>query len=153
MDYLVCEESNAELLQFFTWFCQYVERWSDLPPHKKEPSPPWKHSEPVEKNRSHLHAHRQAGSDRLNQILDILDRRNASGKTSRVQEEVHIKSSSPETRNFSTPRRLSGTQTSQLQIAKSDRLRKQATAVEQTAKHLGKSTHQVIEQRFTAMLD
>lgn len=141
MDYLVCEDSNAELLQFFTWFCHYVERWSELSTQEKETAPPWKHAEPVERSRTNLsiHHHRRAGSDRLDQILDIMDRRNASSTTSLVQEEDHNKISS-NTRNFSTPRRFSGTQTSQLQIARSESLRKQATMVDNTAEYLGTST-------------
>lgn len=141
MDYLVCEESNAELLQFFTWFCHYVERWSELSLQEKKPSPPWRHAEPIERRRTNfsVHTHRRAGSDRLDQILEILDRRNANGKTSHTQEDVQIKTSS-NTRNSSTPRRTSGTQTSHLQIAREERLKKEATVVKNTTDYLGKIT-------------
>lgn len=141
MDYLVCEDNNAELLQFFIWFCHYVERWSELSTREKNTSPPWKHTEPVERSRTNLSVihHRRGGSDRLEQILEILDRCSANGTTSLAQEEDHNKIS-PMARNFSTPRRFSGTQTSQLQIARRESLGKQVAMIENTAESLGMST-------------
>lgn len=141
MDYLVCEESNAELLQFFAWFCRYVERWSEMTAEEKDLSPPWKPTDPFEQYRTNLsfQNHRRAGSDRLDQILEILDRRNANGKSSRAKKPDPINTSMA-TRNFSTPRRLSGTQASQLQIAQNDGLEKQAAVAENSVKHIGTST-------------
>lgn len=141
MDYLVCEESNAELLQFFTWFCHYVERWSELPPKEKTPSPPWKPPNPVERSRTNLsiHTHRRAGSDRLDQILEILDRRSASDNTGGAPGQIPQEINS-DARDVPTPRRFSAFQTAQLQLSRSNRLRKQVTVVENTAENLGKST-------------
>ncbi|EPE07396.1 regulator of g protein [Ophiostoma piceae UAMH 11346] len=40
MDYLYYVERRAENLQFFLWFCDYVERWSRLPSHQRQAAPP-----------------------------------------------------------------------------------------------------------------
>lgn len=116
MDYLVCEENNAEVLQFFTWFCSYVVRWSELSPQEKLQSPPWKLKDRDSRSKSVLavHIHRQAGSERLNRILEILDEKNAMDNINRLSDQTHKKVNS-DPMNFSQPRRLSGTQTSQLQ--------------------------------------
>lgn len=141
MDYLVCEESNAELLQSFTWFCHYVERWSELSLQEKKPSLPWRHAEPIQRRRTNfsVHTHTRAESDRLDQIPEILDRRNATGETNHTQEEVQINPSS-DTRDSSIPRRFPGTQTSQSQTSREERLKEEATAVTNTTNYRGKST-------------
>ncbi|KAI0137244.1 hypothetical protein BJ170DRAFT_678095 [Xylariales sp. AK1849] len=41
MDYLMYIEYNAECLQFFLWYCDYVERWSHLPKEARDLSPIW----------------------------------------------------------------------------------------------------------------
>ena len=41
MDYLYYVERRAEHLQFFLWFCDYVERWSRLPLHQRQAAPAW----------------------------------------------------------------------------------------------------------------
>lgn len=41
MDYLVYVEGNAEYLQFFWWYCDYIRRWTKLSPRKKARSPKW----------------------------------------------------------------------------------------------------------------
>lgn len=120
MDYLVCGEENAEVLQFFTWFCGYVSRFSDLSPQEMLLSPPWKPTSRSGRNGSKsvpaVHTHRRGGSDRLEQILDIMDRRNARDALNKVSDQGHKKVNSNHL-NFSTPRRFSGTQCSQLQVA------------------------------------
>ncbi|KAJ2903390.1 regulator of G protein-like protein [Zalerion maritima] len=44
MDYLVHIEQNAETLQFFLWFCDYIQRWVKLCPKQRALSRPWKHA-------------------------------------------------------------------------------------------------------------
>jgi hypothetical protein len=41
MDYLVYVEYNAENLQFFLWYRDYVRRFDALPEKEKIPSPEW----------------------------------------------------------------------------------------------------------------
>jgi hypothetical protein len=41
MDYLVYVEQCAEPLQFFLWYCDYIERWRDLTPEQKAMTPKW----------------------------------------------------------------------------------------------------------------
>lgn len=115
MDYLVCEEENAEILQFFTWFCGYISRFSELSAQEVLLSPPWKpasRSESRNGNTPAVQSHRRGGSDRLEQILEIMDQRNAREALFRVSDQGHKKVNSNPL-NFSTPRRFSGTQTSQ----------------------------------------
>jgi hypothetical protein len=79
MDFLVYEDLNAELLQFFLWYCDYIERWSELPPQQKAFSPPW---EPAGQGGRRgrgpaARTHHRDGSDRLTQILNIMEVFNA----------------------------------------------------------------------------
>lgn len=112
MDYLVCEEENAEILQFFTWFCSYVVRWSALSPQEKLQSPPWKPADPTrpadKEGRSgspiSLQTHRRTRSNRLNQILEILDEKNVQDNIQQILDQSHRKG--PDPWNFSTPRRI-----------------------------------------------
>lgn len=121
MNYLVCEEENAEVLQFFTWFCGYIARFSELSAQEVLLSPPWK---PISSDRRRgdstgsrpaVQSHRRGGSDRLEQILEIMDKRNARDALYRVSDQGHTKVNSNPL-NFSTPRRFSGTNCSQLQL-------------------------------------
>lgn len=118
MDYLVCEEENAEILQFFTWFCGYISRFSELTAQEVLLSPPWKPASRDARSESRngstlaVQSHRRGGSDRLEQILEIMDKRNARDALYRVSDQGHKKVNS-DPLNFSTPRRFSGTQTSQ----------------------------------------
>lgn len=111
MDYLVCEEENAEILQFFTWFCEYVVRWGALTPQEKLQSPPWKPTEsakPVDEDkrsgsRISIHTHRRARSNRLNQILEILEEKDVQANMQQISDQSHKKG--PDPINFSTPRK------------------------------------------------
>ena len=47
MDYLIYVERNAENLQFYLWYIDYVRRWNELPAKDRALSPKWQ-SEPVE---------------------------------------------------------------------------------------------------------
>lgn len=77
MDFLVYEDLNAELLQFFIWYCDYIERWSELSPQQKSLSPPWEPARQRGKKGPAAQTHRRDGSDRLNQILNIMEVVNA----------------------------------------------------------------------------
>lgn len=122
MDYLVCEEENAEILQFFTWFCGYISRFSELSAQEILLSPPWKPASGDRRgggengNIPAVHTHRRGGSDRLDQILEIMDKRNARDALYRVSDQGHKKVNSNPL-NFSTPRRFSGTNCSQQQTS------------------------------------
>ena len=47
MDYLIYVERNAENLQFYLWYIDYVRRWNELPAKDQALSPKWQ-PEPVE---------------------------------------------------------------------------------------------------------
>jgi hypothetical protein len=47
MDYLIYVERNAENLQFYLWYIDYVRRWNELPAKDRALSPKWQ-PEPVE---------------------------------------------------------------------------------------------------------
>ncbi|KAL1901413.1 hypothetical protein Sste5346_001818 [Sporothrix stenoceras] len=48
MDYLYYVERRAENLQFFLWYCDYVERWSRLPSQQRQMAPVWGPAEAAE---------------------------------------------------------------------------------------------------------
>ncbi|KAI3394811.1 hypothetical protein diail_2213 [Diaporthe ilicicola] len=77
MDFLVYENRNAELLQFFIWYCDYIERWSELSPQQKSLSPPREPDRQRGQRGPTAQTHRRDGSDRLNQILNIMEVVNA----------------------------------------------------------------------------
>jgi hypothetical protein len=41
MDYLIYVERNAENLQFYLWYIDYVRRWNELPAKDRALSPKW----------------------------------------------------------------------------------------------------------------
>lgn len=47
MDYLIYIERNAENLQFYLWYIDYVRRWNELPAKDRVLSPEWQ-PEPTE---------------------------------------------------------------------------------------------------------
>lgn len=74
MDYLYYIEHNAESLQFFLWYCDYVERFSGLLPRQKALSQPWdpdKAKEP--ESRFITYSHKRARSDKMGKIMTILE--------------------------------------------------------------------------------
>lgn len=77
MDFLVYEDLNTELLQLFIWYCDYIERWSELSPQQKSLSPPWEPARQRGQKGPAAQTHRRDGSDRLNQILNIMEVVNA----------------------------------------------------------------------------
>ncbi|CAI4217278.1 unnamed protein product [Parascedosporium putredinis] len=72
MDYLVYVEYEAETLQFFLWYCDYIKRWMELSPKQKSMAPKW---DP--ENKRPVTSHSRNGSLRekakMGTILDILD--------------------------------------------------------------------------------
>lgn len=66
MDYLYYEERRAENLQFFLWYCDYVERWSRLLPHQRQMAPVWGPAEAAEAAQEEEQA--EAGSIPLSDI-------------------------------------------------------------------------------------
>ncbi|KAK8133865.1 regulator of g protein signaling superfamily protein [Apiospora sp. TS-2023a] len=90
MDYLMYVEYDAECLQFFLWYCDYVERWSLLPQEQKDSSPVWDPSKIVTRP-STARARSNSSSEsagRMNHILEIMekspryDRSNVTSPTS-----------------------------------------------------------------------
>jgi hypothetical protein len=80
MDYLFYVEHNAEALQFFLWYCDYIQRWSDLLPRQKALSPVWdpeKASEPA--SRFIRYSHKRATSDKMNKIISIMEMDHSKG--------------------------------------------------------------------------
>jgi hypothetical protein len=83
MDYLVYVEYNAECLQFFLWYCDYVNRWSQLPCEARDLSPMWRSNnnsiDEADASAGLHHRHSRTNSftektDRLNHILTILEK-------------------------------------------------------------------------------
>ncbi|KAI1093377.1 hypothetical protein F5B19DRAFT_132728 [Rostrohypoxylon terebratum] len=91
MDYLVYVEHNAENLQFFLWFCGYVEKWSQLPESERERSPAW-----GVRKRTNVRPHSRSeklgeSADKLNRILVILDRGTTTAEQAASTEEPDSK--------------------------------------------------------------
>lgn len=76
MDYLFYVGRSAENLQFFLWYCDYVQRWSTLLPRQKALSPIWdpdKAREPPAASRFIRYSHKRATSDKMNKIISIME--------------------------------------------------------------------------------
>ena len=75
MDYLVYVEHNAEVLQFFLWYCEYIRRWSHLEPKQKELSPVWDAEKARKKPRSRYitYSHKRAKGEKMNKIITIME--------------------------------------------------------------------------------
>ncbi|OTA90809.1 hypothetical protein M434DRAFT_33267 [Hypoxylon sp. CO27-5] len=104
MDYLVYVEHNAENLQFFLWFCGYVEKWSQLPECDRERSPVWgtgKKTNVRPNTRSERLGER---ADKLNRILSIMD----GGRITPIRQSASVKRTESRNglmdTNFSRPR-------------------------------------------------
>jgi hypothetical protein len=103
MDYLFYVEHNAESLQFFLWYCDYVQRWSNLLPRQKALSPIWdpeNASEPASK--FIRYSHKRERSDKMKKIISIMEmdqQRHALDETTEGQSRESRSSS-----NFSRPR-------------------------------------------------
>ncbi|KAK4458942.1 hypothetical protein QBC42DRAFT_232777 [Cladorrhinum samala] len=73
MDYLYYVEHNAESLQFFLWYFDYVQRWSQLLPRQKALSPAWDPEKASEPNSRFItYSHKRARSLKMKKILNIM---------------------------------------------------------------------------------
>lgn len=74
MDYLFYVERNAEPLQFFLWYWDYIQRWSNLLPRQKALSPPWDPEKAMEPpSRFIKYSHKREQSLKMNKILTIME--------------------------------------------------------------------------------
>ncbi len=108
MDYLFYVEHNAENLQFFLWYCDYVQLWSTLLPRQKALSLIWdpeKAGEPPAASRFIRYSHKRATSDKMNKIISIMEM-SQSRRTSEDRTAGHGRHNSAST-NYSKPRRSS----------------------------------------------
>jgi hypothetical protein len=93
MDYLVYVENEAEYLQFFNWYCDYIQRWTKLPAAEKAKAPKWD----PERARPATFVGRQGSlgeKEKIGAILDILD----------SERDGQVPQRSNSTTNFSLPR-------------------------------------------------
>ncbi|OTB14692.1 hypothetical protein K445DRAFT_23221 [Daldinia sp. EC12] len=105
MNYLIYIERRAENLQFFLWYCNYVERWTQLSRIERERSPAWGPGK-----RAYIKARPRSTRlgervDKLSRRLEILD-----GYTPMTTPEPTL-ANKPESKigvdvNFSKPRAL-----------------------------------------------
>jgi len=74
MDYLVYVEHNAESLQFFLWYYDYLQRWAGLLPRQKALSPVWDPEKVAEpRSRFITYSHKRARSQKMNKIISIME--------------------------------------------------------------------------------
>jgi hypothetical protein len=110
MDYLFHVERSPENLQFFLWYCDYIQRWSTLLPRQKALSPIWdpeKAGEPPAASRFIRYSHRRATSDKMNKSLSIMEM-DQSRRASEDRTGSHGRHNSAST-NYSRPRTSSST--------------------------------------------
>ncbi len=108
MDYLYYVEHSAESLQFFLWYYDYIQRWSQLLPEEKALAAVWD-PEKVEEPRPRYitYSHKRAISEKMNKILSIMDmepKRSNDGSGDRQSTQATTPASS---HNFSKPRNAS----------------------------------------------
>ncbi|KAF7517580.1 hypothetical protein G7054_g13765 [Neopestalotiopsis clavispora] len=124
MDYLLEVEHSAECLQFFLWYCNYVERWCKLPPDQRDLSPRWHHNrgenddgDTTAKRKSHVRTRSfPENMERFHRIFAILEKKpkkdnsdESAAKTISVDRESSVRSPRGDSTstNFSWPRVLS----------------------------------------------
>ncbi len=105
MDYLYYIEHSAESLQFFLWYYDYIQRWSQLLPRQKALSPIWDPETTKEpRSRFVTYSHKRARSEKMNKILSIMD---MESKTDSQVDDSERKSTQSAPSNFSRPRTMS----------------------------------------------
>ncbi|KAK8039286.1 regulator of g protein signaling superfamily protein [Apiospora rasikravindrae] len=115
MDYLMYVEYDAECLQFFLWYCDYVKRWSLLPQEQKDSSPTWDPNKVITRPgtaRPRANSSNES-ADRMNHILEILEKSPRHDGNS-----IASPSSATSTKNFSWPK---STFSDEYQITKAQR--------------------------------
>ncbi|WYZ36628.1 hypothetical protein EsH8_II_000134 [Colletotrichum jinshuiense] len=70
MDYLVHVEQDAEPLQFFMWYCSYVQSWTTLTPEQRALAPRW---DPDRGRKLSPKERRAKNSSKVSNILEMLD--------------------------------------------------------------------------------
>ena len=74
MDYLFYVEHNAEPLQFFLWYLDYIQRWSKLLPRQKALSPPWDPEQAAEpQSRFVKYSHKRERSLKMSKVISIME--------------------------------------------------------------------------------
>ncbi|KAG7285126.1 hypothetical protein NEMBOFW57_009747 [Staphylotrichum longicolle] len=74
MDYLFYVERSAENLQFFLWYWDYIQRWSNLLPRQKALSPLWDPEQAAEpRSRFIKYSHKRARSLKMSKVLAIME--------------------------------------------------------------------------------
>ncbi len=74
MDYLFYVEHNAEPLQFFLWYLDYLQRWSKLLPRQKALSPPWDPEQAAEpQSRFVKYSHKRERSLKMSKVISIME--------------------------------------------------------------------------------
>ncbi|KAI1344022.1 regulator of G protein-like protein [Xylariaceae sp. FL0016] len=105
-DYLVYVERNAECLQFFLWYCDYVQRWSQLPKSARDLSPLWDTTTTSISRTSHSRSSSLGErTDKVTRILAIMDKKATGQSEKPASAGRRPKSSHQQTKpNFSWPR-------------------------------------------------
>lgn len=112
MDYLVEVGHGAECLQFFLWYCGYVERWCKLPRDQRDLAPMWRHShrpgddDEDAKRQRRQHARTRSfpeNMERFSRIFTILEKKPKDDGSSDAATATGKTTST----NFSRPRILS----------------------------------------------
>ncbi|KAK3321132.1 hypothetical protein B0T19DRAFT_259327 [Cercophora scortea] len=105
MDYLFYVEHNAEPLQFFLWYCDYVQRWSGLLPRQKALSPRWDPDKATEpRSRFITYSHKRERSDKMSKIIAIMEMSSEMKEPEPLQDHEIRKSTSSSTSKIARPR-------------------------------------------------
>ncbi|KAK3293257.1 uncharacterized protein B0H64DRAFT_476820 [Chaetomium fimeti] len=104
MDYLFYVEHNAEPLQFFLWYWDYIQRWSNLLPRQKALSPSWDPEQAAEpQSRFIKYSHKRERSQKMNKILAIMEMDSERESLDYSSPEDHSRSASIITSPLSSP--------------------------------------------------
>ena len=97
-------EHDAESLQFFLWYCDYIERWSNLLPRQKALSQVWDPEKATEHQSPYItYSHNRVRSDQINKIIAIMDLEHRKAVEEAEERSLHSRNGSSST-NFSRPR-------------------------------------------------
>ncbi|KAH6847902.1 hypothetical protein B0I37DRAFT_354580 [Chaetomium sp. MPI-CAGE-AT-0009] len=104
MDYLFYVEHNAEPLQFFLWYWDYIQRWSSLLPRQQALSPPWDPEQAVEPpSRFVKYSHKRERSQKMNKIIAIMEMESQRASLDNSSPQDHTQSISSVTSPLSSP--------------------------------------------------
>ncbi|EEY19286.1 conserved hypothetical protein [Verticillium alfalfae VaMs.102] len=123
MDYLVYVEQNAEPLQFFLWYCGYVQSWMELDAHERALVPRWDPADAEARAAAKTDADRKRrgprvamsgryrrarNASKVSNILEILDADGEEKEEKQLLGSASPASSRP-SKNFSRPSAPPGT--------------------------------------------